>query len=127
MPVSAPLAKASVLYRQVVCVATGSGIGPLLGQLLAQQVPARLVWSTRDPRRTYGDALVDEITAVQPDAVVWDTTCDGTPDLLRLTLDAVADTGAEAVIVVSNKPTTLGLVHQLERRGIPTIGPIWDS
>jgi hypothetical protein len=37
------------------------------------------------------------------------------------------DFDAEAVFVVSNKPTTLRLVHDIERRGIPAFGPIWDS
>lgn len=127
VPVSAPMAKVAVLYSRVVYVVTGSGIGPCLGQILANRVPARLVWSTRDPRRTYGDALVDEVRSVQPDAVVWDTTNQGKPDLLRLTLDAVADFDAEAVFIVSNKSTTLRLVHDLERRQIPAFGPIWDS
>ena len=68
------MAKVALLYERVVYVATGSGIGPILGQILAARVPARLVWSTRDPRATYGDALVDEVEAAQPDALVWDTT-----------------------------------------------------
>jgi hypothetical protein len=127
VPVSAPMAKVAMLYERVVYVVTGSGIGPCLGQILANRVPARLVWSTRDPRRTYGDALVDEVGAAQPDAVIWDTTTHGKPDLLKLALDAYEDFGAEAVFVVSNKSTTLGLVHDLERRGIPAFGPIWDS
>jgi hypothetical protein len=59
--------------------------------------------------------------------VIWDTTRRGKPDLLRLALDAVAAFGAEAVIVVSNKASTLRLVDDLERRGIPALGPIWDS
>ncbi|MET0579671.1 MAG: hypothetical protein ABW122_13515 [Ilumatobacteraceae bacterium] len=126
-PVSAPMAKVAPLFERVVYVVTGSGIGPSLGQLLTDRVPARLVWSTRHPRRTYGDALVDEIEAAQPDAVIWDTTTAGTPDLLGLACEAVDDVGAEAVFVVSNKPTTLGLVRDLERRGIRTFGPIWDS
>ena len=50
-PVSAPMAKVALLYERVVYVVTGSGIGPCLGQILADRVPARLVWSTRDPRR----------------------------------------------------------------------------
>ena len=99
----------------------------VLGQILANRVPARLVWSTRDPRRTYGDALVDEVETAQPDAVIWDTTKHGKPDLLNLALDTYESFGAEAVFVVSNKPTTLRLVHDLERRGIPAFGPIWDS
>ncbi|HWM19758.1 MAG TPA: hypothetical protein VNO51_08735 [Ilumatobacteraceae bacterium] len=127
IPVAAPMAKVSVLYERVVYVVTGSGIGPVLGQILANRVPARLVWSTRDPRRTYGDALVDEVEIAQPDAVIWDTTKHGKPDLLDLALDTCVDFGAEAVFVVSNKSTTLGLVHDLERRGIPAFGPIWDS
>ena len=39
----------SALYERVVYVVTGSGIGPCLGQILANRVPSRLVWSTRDP------------------------------------------------------------------------------
>ena len=62
-PVSAPMAKVALLYERVVYVVTGSGIGPCLGQILAARVPARLVWSTRNPRATYGDALVDEVEA----------------------------------------------------------------
>ena len=42
-------------------------------------------------------------------------------------MDTYEDFGAEAVFVVSNKPTTLQLVADLERRGIPAFGPIWDS
>jgi hypothetical protein len=116
-----------MLYSRVVYVVTGSGIGPILGQILANRVPSRLVWSTRDPRLTYGEALVDEVHAAQPDAMIWDTTSQGKPDLLNLALDVCNDFGAEAVFVVSNKSTTLGLVHDLERRGIPAFGPIWDS
>jgi hypothetical protein len=126
-PVSAPMAKVALLYERVVYVVTGSGIGPCLGQVLAARVPARLVWSTRDPRATYGDALVDEVQGAQPDAVIWDTTQRGKPDLVGLAHQAYEDFDAEAVFVVSNKPTTQRLVHGLERLGIPAFGPIWDS
>ena len=126
-PTSAPMAKVALLYERVVYVVTGSGIGPCLGQILAARVPARLVWSTRDPRATYGDALVDEVEAAQPDAVIWDTTQRGKPDLVQLAREACRDFDAEAVFVVSNKATTLRLVHELERLGIPAFGPIWDS
>jgi hypothetical protein len=126
-PVVAPMAKAALLYRRVVYVVTGSGIGPCLGQLLAARVPARLVWSTRDPRATYGDALVDAVAAAQPDAVIWDTTEHGKPDLLQLARRAYRDFDAEAVFVVSNQAVTRRLVHGLEKLGIPAFGPIWDS
>jgi hypothetical protein len=127
VPVVAPMAKVASMYQRVVYVVTGSGIGPCLGQILADRVPGRLVWSTRDPRRTYGDALVDEVEAIQPDAVIWDTSKHGKPDLLELALRSHAEFHAEAVFIVSNRSTTFRLVHQLERRGIPAFGPIWDS
>jgi hypothetical protein len=85
------------------------------------------VWSTRDPRATYGNDLVDEVQAAQPDAVIWDTTQRGKPDLVQLAYQAYQDFDAEAVFVVSNKATTLRLVHGIERLGIPAFGPIWDS
>lgn len=101
--------------------------GPALGQILAARVPARLVWSTRDPRATCGDALVDEVLAAQPDAVIWDTTRHGKPDLVALADQAYRDFDAEAVLIVSNKPATMHLVHAFEGRGIPAVGPIFDS
>jgi hypothetical protein len=126
-PVAAPMAKVALIHRRLVYVVTGSGIGPCLGQILAAQVPAQLVWSTRSPRATYGDALVDEVLAVQPHAIIWDTTERGKPDLLQLVRRAYREFDAEAVFVVSNKPATFRLVQGLERDGIPAFGPIWDS
>ena len=121
------MAKATLLYRRILYVATGSGIGPILGQVLANRVPSALVWSGRTPRLTYGDALVNEVLAAQPDALVWDTTERGKPDLLRLTREILERSGAEAVFVVSNQPTTRRLIDDLEDAGIPAFGPIWDS
>lgn len=127
VPTRAPIAEIEVMYRRVVWVVTGSGIGPALGPILNSRVPARLVWSTRNPRATYGDRLVDEVLAAQPDALVWDTTERGKPDLLRLAHDACREFAAEAALVVSNKPATWRVVHGLERLGVPAFGPIWDS
>lgn len=124
---TAGVANIEVLFRRVVYVATGSGIGPCLPHLLAREVPARLVWATRDARATYGDGLVDEILAVQPDAVVWDTSRHGKPDMVALAYAAYRDFGAEAVICISNKKLTWQVVHGFERRGIPAFGAIWDS
>jgi hypothetical protein len=81
VPTRAPIPAIEVMYRRVIYVVTGSGIGPVLGQILSPRVPGRLVWSARSPRATYGDALVDEVLAVHPDAVIWDTAERGKPDL----------------------------------------------
>ena len=115
------------LFTKVVIVATGSGIGPVLGHLLDTSVPSRLVWVTKNPRLTYGDAFVDEIEAAQPDALIWDTGLLGKPDVLQLAHDAYVESGAEAVICVSNRTVTGEVVHGLERCGVPAFGPIWDS
>jgi hypothetical protein len=127
VPTRAPMAAIEVMYRRVVYVVTGSGIGPALGQILTSRVPARLVWSTRNPRATYGDALVDEVLAAHPDALIWDTTERGKPNLLQLAHQVSREFAAEAVLVVSNKAGTWNVVHGLERLGIPAFGPIWDS
>lgn len=124
---TAGVANIETLFTRVIYVATGSGIGPCLPHLLARKVPARLVWSARDPRSTYGDELVDEILAVQPDAVVWDTSVHGKPDMVSLAYEAYRDFDAEAVICISNKKLTWQVVAGMERRGIPAYGAIWDS
>lgn len=114
-------------FRRVVWVATGSGVGPCIPHLLAGQVPSRLVWSTRDPVATYGEGLVDEIRAAQPEAVIWNTQTQGKPDLVALAYRAYVEFDAEAVICISNKKLTWRITHALESRGIPTFGAIWDS
>jgi len=115
------------LFTKVVLVATGSGIGPLLGHLLDTSVPAQLVWVTKNPRLTYGEAFVDQIQAAHPDAIIWDTDALGKPDVLQLAYDAYLASGAEAVICVANRTVTGQVVHGFEQRGIPAFGPIWDS
>ncbi|MFJ2481274.1 hypothetical protein ACIOWE_13445 [Pseudomonas sp. NPDC087598] len=124
---TAGVAHIETLFKSVVYIATGSGIGPVLPHLLARQVPIRLIWSTRSPRATYGDPLVDEILKAQPDALIWDTDVRGKPDLVTLAYTAVQSFGAEAVICISNQTLTERVVEEMEARGIPAYGAIWDS
>ncbi|HEY6798268.1 MAG TPA: hypothetical protein VI248_26620 [Kineosporiaceae bacterium] len=124
---TAGVANIEKLFRKVVYLATGSGVGPCLPHLLAQEVPSHLIWVARSPRETYGDELVDEILAVQPDALIWDTTTQGKPDMVRLAYQGYAASGAEAVICISNKKLTWEVVTGLEQHGIPAFGAIWDS
>lgn len=115
------------LFKRVVWVATGSGIGPCLPHLLSQETPSRLVWATRNPRKTYGDQLVDEILEVQPSAIIWDTDTFGKPDLVKLGYLAYEEFDAEAIICISNKKLTWQVVYGMESRNIPAYGAIWDS
>ena len=121
------VARIEVLFKKVVYVGTGSGIGPSLPHLLAKNVPTRLIWSTRSPRKTYGDALIDEIKAHTEKPLIWDTDKDGKPNLSALALQAVRDSGAEAVIVIANQKLTRKVVFDMESLGIPAYGAIWDS
>lgn len=124
---TAGVAYIEVLFRSVLYVATGSGIGPVLPHLLAGRVRMRLIWSVRSPRATYGDALVDEILTAQPDALIWDTQLAGKPDLLQLSWDAAHEMSAEAVICIANRALTDSVVNGCEARGLPAYGAIWDS
>ena len=121
------VARIETLFHSVLYVATGSGIGPVIPHLLAQQVPTKLIWSTRTPNLTYGDALVSEILAAQPDALIWDTDTQGKPDLLRLTLEMAKQHQIEAVICISNRKLTAYIVEGCEARGLPAYGAIFDS
>lgn len=124
---TAGVANVETLFKSVLYVATGSGIGPVMPHLLAGNVPVHLIWSTRSPRGTYGDALVDEILQAQPQALIWDTDERGKPDLVQLACAAVEALGVEAVICISNQGLTRRVVQALEVRGIPAYGAIWDS
>lgn len=115
------------LFKKVIWVATGSGIGPCLPHLFSQEVPAHLIWATRNPRKTYGNDLVDEILEVQPNATIWNTDSHGKPDMVKLAYKAYVDFDAEAVICISNKKLTWQVVYGMESRGIPAYGAIWDS
>ncbi|MGG8494874.1 hypothetical protein ACQY1Q_00520 [Tenacibaculum sp. TC6] len=115
------------LFNKVIWVATGSGIGPCLPHLLLNETPSVLVWATRNPEKTYGTNLVNEIKKVQPNAIIWDTDADGKPDLVKLAYQAYSDFNAEAVICISNQSLTKKVVHNMEYRGIPAYGAIWDS
>lgn len=116
-----------LLFRRVIWVATGSGVGPCIPHLLSKKIPSKLVWITRNPRKTYGDQLTDEILEAQPDAFIWDTEKDGKPDIAKIAYQACREFNAEAVICISNKKLTWQVVYGMESRGIPAYGAIWDS
>lgn len=124
---TAGVANVERLFTKVAYVATGSGIGPVLPHLLASEVPSHLAWATKSPHETYGDELVREILQARPDARIWDTKLHGKPDMLALAYLAYQESGAEAVICISNPSLTWQVVHGLERLGIPAFGAIWDS
>ncbi|KAK7046960.1 putative three-domain protein adenylation-thiolation-dehydrogenase [Favolaschia claudopus] len=121
------LLRIAPLFRRLVLVATGSGIGPCANTLFEQQIPIRLLWTSPDVRETFGDKFVDEILAASPDAVIYNTRKHGKPDMVKLTMRLVKEFNAEAVCVISNQKLTQKVVYGMMSRGIPAFGAIWDS
>ncbi|KAJ7586332.1 hypothetical protein C8J56DRAFT_787431 [Mycena floridula] len=114
------------LFRRLVLVATGSGIGPCAPCILEKKVPIRLLWTSPNVRQTFGDKLVDSILNASPDAVVYDTRVHGKPDMIKLTYRLVREFNAEAVCIISNQKLTRKVVYGMMARGIPAFGAIWD-
>ena len=114
-------------FSSVLWIATGSGIASVLPHLLARPNNSHLLWITRSPRDTYGDALVDEIEGAPASALIWDTTVNGNPDVAGLARQMFGHVHIEATVCISNRSATRIVVHDLSARGIPSFGAIWDS
>jgi ferredoxin-NADP reductase len=115
------------LFQKIVLIGTGSGIGPCLAVLKAHEVEARVLWSTRSPRKTFGDAIVEDVLAADEKAVIYDTDKGSRPDIVKMAYSMYIDSEAEAVIIISNPKLTYEVVYGLESRGVPAFGAIWDS
>ncbi|KPM34394.1 hypothetical protein AK830_g12185 [Neonectria ditissima] len=117
----------ATLFNRLVVIATGSGIGPLLGHISQSSCPTQLIWSTSRPEETFGPEIVGMIRDRIPDAVIHDTKRLGRPDLVRMGFNLAQSFGAEAVIVIANEKITKKIVYGLETRGVCAFGAIWDS
>ncbi|TFK24962.1 nonribosomal peptide synthetase 12 [Coprinopsis marcescibilis] len=115
------------MFRRMVIVATGSGIGPCAPAIFEKRIPMRVLWTAPDVRATFGDKLVDSVLEANPEAVIYDTRKHGKPDMVKLTLRLVKEFNAEAVAIISNQPLTEKVVYGMMSRGIPAFGAIWDS
>lgn len=92
----------ALLFRPIIIVATGSGIGPCLSFLnLNREHPMRVLWSTRSPETTYGYGIIRDVLEADPRAVIVDTTkmrCRVHVKALAFAL--VREIGAEGVMVI---------------------------
>ncbi len=93
----------------------------------SRMADTRILWSTPSPLDTYGQGIVDAVTSVDKDAVIWNTRERGRPHMMSLTYQLYKECGAEAVFVISNPSLTSKLVYGMEARRVPAYGPIWDS
>ncbi|KAH7142643.1 hypothetical protein B0J13DRAFT_502980 [Dactylonectria estremocensis] len=117
----------TTLFKRVILIATGSGIGPMLGHIQSPSCPIQLIWSTSRPEQTFGKDLCNVIKAQIPNAVIHDTKRFGRPDLVKMGYNLVQSFKAEAVIIISNEKVTKKVVYGLETRGVLAYGAIWDS
>ena len=115
------------LFKRVVLVATGSGIGPCLPVIMAKKVPFRIFWSTPNPEENFGKEIINTIMEADPNAVIHNTRTMGRPDMVAVSWRLLAESGAEAVCIISNQKLTQKVVYGMEARGIPAYGAIWDS
>lgn len=119
----------AIIFQRVVIVTTGSGIGPCLSFLIddTRKQPARVLWSTPSPVKTFGPDICAIVRRVDPQAIIHDTRADGRPNMVELTYQLYVESQAEAVFVISNPRLTRKIVYSMESRGVPAFGPIWDS
>ena len=117
----------AIVFRRIVLVTTGSGIGPVLSMLVSHPLPCRLLWSTPNPEKTYGENIMETVCKADPDAMIINTRASGRPDMVALTYHLYIQSNAEAVFIISNPSLTRKVVYGMESRGIPAYGPIWDS
>lgn len=126
IPTTGVLRMASV-FKRVVIITTGSGIGPVLSMLVGHPLSCRILWSTPNPVETYGESILTAVANADPDAMIINTRASGRPDIVALTYHLYLEAQAEAVFCISNPPLTRKVVYAMESRGIPAFGPIWDS
>lgn len=131
----------ALIFKKVLVVTTGSGIGPCLSLMLETNKIKKtqicgILWQAHDPLNTYGDDLVGRVFDTTQDAVIIDSVLqkkkfgvqiDAEKHLIPMAYNLFKESDAEAVFVISNKKLTKQIVNSLEKRGIPAYGPIWDS
>ena len=123
------------LFKRVVLIATGSGIGPCLPVLLAKKVPMRVFWSTPNPEETFGPEIIASVKGADANAVIWNTRKQGKPDMVKEAWKLVTESGmtsdgkyeVEAVCIIANKKVTQMVVRGMEVRGLAAYGAIFDS
>jgi len=59
------------MFRRMIFVTTGSGIGPCAHTIFEGHVPVRLLWVSPNVRETFGNEFVDQILRHAPDTVLY--------------------------------------------------------
>lgn len=120
--------RVALMFRKVLIVTTGTGIGPCLSLMESHpEHPMHVVWMGSDPRNSYGEAMINSVFTADRGACIVDTSKAGRGDILRLVYARYVESKAETVVIISNPSVTRLVVEGLETRGIPAFGAIFDS
>src|SRR3990167_666777 len=117
-------------YREVLFVATGAGIAPILSYLQKDKKPLvqkrNVLWIGNKPQDTFG-IFAESVFAI-PDLVVHDTAVNGRPVVEELCLKTFKSfPNCQAIFVVANQPVTRALQMSMFFYNIPCFGAEWDS
>lgn len=122
------VSRIGLLFKPVILAATGSGIGPTLSFLQAYpHWPCHVVWSATYPEETFGKEIMNTVLRADPKAVIVCRKMTGRYAMHELACAAYRRFEAEAVVLISNPMETRRTVYELEARGIPAYGAIFDS
>ncbi|KAH0337335.1 hypothetical protein KCU81_g8140, partial [Aureobasidium melanogenum] len=120
--------RVALIFKKVLVVATGTGIGPCLSLLEScPEHPMHVLWMGSNPRQSYGDAIINSVLTADSGACIVDTSKAGRGDILRLVYARYVESQSEAIIIISNAVVTRQVVGGLECRGVPVFGAIFDS
>jgi hypothetical protein len=111
------------LHSSAMLVVTGTAITEALARLARGDTATALLWVVRDPVRSYGEAFVDRVRQLAPDALIVDTAAGQEPDLTELALFLHLRSDADAVGVVGSRRAVSAIRRTFAARGVPTFGP----
>ncbi|KAF3010906.1 hypothetical protein E8E13_009898 [Curvularia kusanoi] len=123
------------LFKSLLLVATGAGIGPLLSLLAspgiqqrkrAQRGKVRVLWCVAEPEAPHWGFVLEAVRGVDKDARVFDSRA-GRPDVAFEARVLALEEGVEAVMVVSNPKVTGEVVNGCKGVGIAAYGAVFDS
>ncbi|KAG9248398.1 hypothetical protein BJ878DRAFT_531977 [Calycina marina] len=115
----------SHLFRHIIVVTTGSGIGPgtlpyLFARKSTSSTSFRLLWSAPSSQHNFGGVVYDQVMQLDNGAIIIDTKEVGRNDLVTLACWMAKDESAEAVFVVNQRVVAKRAVYELESKGVPT-------
>lgn len=91
-----------------------------------QNIAMRILWTAPNPEATFGTSIMGYVRRGDPNTIIHNNRTQGRLDISLKAYQLYKESGAEAVLVVSNKKFTTQIVYDMESRDIPAYGVIFD-